>query len=359
MGALRRTAYWMLGAAALAFGSGAGACSSDPHAFPANAGASGGGAAGAGGGGVPAGGSGGSPPGAGAGGGDLEPFAGGMAGGPNEPTAGEGGAGGAGGLPGEGGSEASVGGAGGAGGAGPVVSDPLTHLGCVMWFDMLDAASYVHVGSVTSIKNKASGVAWTEGAKPPLYAAAGINGKPAMSFTGASSMINNEAAVAAAFGSGAAYTLLAVIKTNAPDLAAAFFGVGDANTTGVRRSRDFGTNTTGSGTWLLGMVNDANLDLSVESVSSAVTDAVVFEAFHSGAAVSLSINGAAADPSAVSQAGTVTPTRSGLGVVPFDVPAGYWNGFVGELVIFKRALPVGERAELRSYLGAKWNIQVQ
>lgn len=230
----------------------------------------------------------------------------------------------------------------------------------VAWFDMLDPASYTQAGTVTSINNKKSGVAWAEASVPPNYAANGLGtGKPSMGFAGTQRIISTEAAVVAAMQGGTAYTLYAVGNVGTADAAMAFFGAGSsANATNANRF--FGNNITGSGVWINACRSDGGSSVNVESSATPVTTPVIYETWcdlTGGAKTTTRINGAAVGAEAVAQVtGTCSPNRCAIGARPASTPNVLLTGNVGEILLCTSVLTDAERSAVRQYLGARWNI---
>lgn len=238
---------------------------------------------------------------------------------------------------------------------------PLWFEGCVAWFDMQDPRSYVVAsGAVSDIVNKASGVTWTQGtaANRPLFDATKLNGFPCLDCDGSNDYImSTEAAVVAACTNSPAITVMAVFLCDTPDSSTSFFAA--ANSTEITKSsRGWGTNTTGSGNWLANAANDAGTQVTVQSVgSTANTNPNVFEYWSTGAVSSIRINGGTADPNGAAQAiGTLTPNRCAIGGAPRSNPNAFFDGAVGEVLVFNRELSELERAIIRTYLLRKWGI---
>lgn len=234
---------------------------------------------------------------------------------------------------------------------------PLDVAGCVAWFDMQDAASYSESGGlISSITNKVSSVAWTEATNRPAYAATGLNGFPCLDFDGTNDRImSTEAAVIAAFTNTPAYTVFYVAHHDATAANHAIFGFG--NSGGTTSSGWFGQRSTTK--WTSGLANSAGTSINVDSAGASNTNVNVFEFFHSGTAVSLQVNGGAADPNATSQdAATVSPNRVALGCRPNSTIDLFMNGQIGEVLIYTSALNSTDRSTIRQYLGTKWGVTV-
>lgn len=244
---------------------------------------------------------------------------------------------------------------------GPASFAPTDISGLVGWFDMLDAASYTQAGTVTSITNKASGVAWAEATAPPGYSSNGMNGLPCMTFNGTTQkIISTEAAVAAAFTASTANTVLFVAKTTSLSLAAgaAVFGGGVSGGTNLRNINYWAmTGATAKNTY--GGATAAGAAFFTLSAANANSNNNVYEWTNTGTAASLSQNGGAKDPNAgaASSAGS-SPTRYAIGCIPTVTPQGFWVGNVAEVLLYDSVLSASNLSRARVYLGAKWGITV-
>lgn len=214
--------------------------------------------------------------------------------------------------------------------------------------------------TVTSITNKASGVAWTEGTNPPGYSAAGFNGLPCMTFAPLSlqKIMSTEAAVVAAMANNTAGTVFTVAKTNTPDDAAATWGCGNSGFSSSRTKR-YGLNTGGAGQWGIVTVDDASTGANlVSSSSTSDSNNNVLEFTYSTSIGTILVNGTA-QPAATAAAyapGTLTPNRCAIGCRPDSAPDQFWDGNIAEILVFDREITAYERALVRIYLLRKWGI---
>jgi hypothetical protein len=149
-----------------------------------------------------------------------------------------------------------------------------------------------------------------------------------------------------------------VAKSTTADSNTAYFGFGNSALASAS-SGYWGNISTLAGRWVAGLRNSANANLAVESAADNNTNANVYEWFHTGAAVSLRLNGAAADPNAQAQdAATVSPNRVAIACVPRLVPATLHVGQIGEILVYNANLSVNLRTQIRYYLSRKWGVSV-
>lgn len=250
-------------------------------------------------------------------------------------------------------------------GTGPLQGiNPDSPGGLIAWFDMQDNSAFtVLSGVINSITNKISGVVWTTPSfgQSPLFSASKLGGRQCMDCDGTNDIIvASEAAVVAALTDSPALTFFGVVQSDVPDNSVYFFSAGSSLTPGLSSSRGFGTNITGTGNWLGGAVNDAGTGVSVQSAGSTDDpNPHVFEYFSSGSVSSIAIDGGAPDPNGGAQViGTLTPNQCGIGGAARQAYNAFWNGAVGEILVYNRQLTVSERSAVRSILGAKWGIAV-
>lgn len=245
------------------------------------------------------------------------------------------------------------------GGGAPAAFNPLTIPGGVAWFDMLDPSSFVQAGTVTAITNKASGVVWTEPTFPPDYDATGLNGKPCMVFGGLATVqriISAEAAVWGAVRDALPYTLVYVAAHVTLDLAEGVFGVGNSGVA-TNQTKFWGQFTTGSGRWFCRTINDATTIADATSAGDSDTDPHVFRWNSPGTTVSSDRDNGAADPSGAAQnPGTLTPNQTALGCRPDNNPDNFFDGMLGELILYNNNISAANYGLLVAYLNAKWGL---
>jgi hypothetical protein len=248
-------------------------------------------------------------------------------------------------------------GGGGGGSAAPFSPSDIT--GLVAWFDMQDTGAYTEAGGfVTTITNKASSTVWSAAVgERPAYSATGLNSLPCMDFDGINDKVmDTEAAVIAALADQNDYYLAAVIDADDLDAVEVFFSVADSGAAGPGSKR-WGTNTTGNGKFTAIGTNDASSGIVVDSTGDTVTDPVLYEAYCESAATSIHISSATAAPAGTATAyGVLTPDRAALGCRPSSTLATFFDGRVGELLVYSGAISAGNKALVRAYLAAKWVI---
>jgi len=243
------------------------------------------------------------------------------------------------------------------GGAPAGTFSPLDIAGCVAWFDMQDAGSFtVAAGEVSAITNKVSSVSWTEATNRPAYAATGLNSLPCMDFDGTNDqIIDTEAAVFGALTNAAAYTLFYVAALNTIDRNEAIFGVGDS-AQAANRARYWGQSSSGLGRHRSDSINDAGTLVTVIGSVAPDTTAHVYSWYSPGTTVSLSTDQAAANPNATAQnPGTLTPNRSALGCRPRTAPDQFFDGQLGEFLLYNSELSGADRTTVAAYLKTRWS----
>ncbi len=235
--------------------------------------------------------------------------------------------------------------------------------GCVAWFDLQDAASFVNTaGDVSSITNKASSVVTTIAATRPAVGA--LNGHPALDFDVAATeriILAADAPLLAACTNAHAYTLFIVGKIDTVDgaIVDAFFGAGDA-AVNSNNTRVWGENITSTGRWASVTQNAAGT--SIAAINSVTTDTTphVLCWTSPGTTVSLSVDQAAADPSGSAQdptaggASTLVPTRVAIGCRPDLNPDQFLDGQIGEIVMYDVVLTGPQTTLIANMLKAKW-----
>lgn len=235
----------------------------------------------------------------------------------------------------------------------PFVPTDIT--GLTAWFDMADPASYTQAGTVTSITNKATAVAWTEATVPPAYDATALNGHPCMLPNGTNQrIISTEAAVVALLVNMPDFTLFFVGAAGTADAQRAFFGAGNSAEAATLNNYRFGTNNVGDGTWALATRNAAGTLITSQSAATADTGEHVFCFRREGTGLTIQVDNGAADPSATHNPGAITPDRCSIASRSASTPDLFWNGDWGELLVYDSALVSGDVNLVHDYLAAKW-----
>lgn len=240
---------------------------------------------------------------------------------------------------------------------------PASLPGLVGWFDMQDAASFTQSGGfVQTITNKATGVVYnTAQSVLPGYNASGqssLNGRPAMSFDGATQAITGigDTALLAALTGGVSYSVCAAVQAASVGAMGLFLGAAVAASGNGFLS--FGQDTAN---WTVSAKTAAGTTITVDSTAASNVLPTVYEAYSpTTTTVSMQFNGAAADPSGAALAlGALGADNIAIGCRPKTPVDGRWSGRVGEITVYNRLLSSGERAFIRAYQANRWGIQAQ
>ncbi len=208
---------------------------------------------------------------------------------------------------------------------------PLWLSGCVAWFDMQDPRSYALTGStVTSITNKASGVAWTEVTNPPDFSATGFNSQPCMTFNGTTQKDHQHRGRRCHCTSGQHGQhghLRRKDEQPEPCCGAVVFGGGVGTGTNLRNINYWGM--TGRRQEHLWRCQRRGCRLHGAIGGDRQREQQRLPVDNTGTAASLYTNGGAADPSAAAaNSASCNPTRYAIGCIPTVTPQGFWNGTV-------------------------------
>ena len=236
--------------------------------------------------------------------------------------------------------------------------------GCVAWLDCQETLT--QAGTVTSIRNMASGVDWTEASNPPTYDAAGINGKPCMIGNATNMLImSTETAVVNAFvGVNREFTILAVIQPTAVTVAQPYSIFGAGKTVAETAGSLFFTRSAPNGRLRAVANDDANLALSwpaageVSTVLQLPQIAVMrtvagrVNVFNSHAGVS-PVGSIADGPFS---AGQFTPDRVGLLCHPDATPDSLSGDKLGCLICYSRAITIQQTLGVMAALRGRWGL---
>lgn len=235
---------------------------------------------------------------------------------------------------------------------------PADITGLVFWQDMQDTGAYTESGGVvTQFINKASSVAWTEATNRAAYSATGLNGLPCMDFDGTNDRyISTEAAVVSALTNAAAYTVIYVGSHDTVDRGDSVFAIGNSGVA-TSRTRRWGQSTDGAGRWQTQSINDAGTTVTNISAGGSNTSPHIFYWHSPGTTVSLQVDNAAASPSgAASDPGTLTPDRCAVGSRPDSAPDTFFDGKLGELIVYAGDITGTDYTDLLTYLQTKWGL---
>lgn len=230
---------------------------------------------------------------------------------------------------------------------------PLDIDSCVAWYDASDSITITHASQVVSewrdkspyMHDAAQGAA---NARPALHYAV-INGLPSAYF----------------LGIGGDYLIVDSVTYKSHYITVCWVGTMESGTAAYGRvfawssafnSPDYNNAAHG----LVGRDNSTNaiVSYSVSSLSSkAVSLATAFQgtAIWDGANNATRINQSAGS-SASSSGLFALASPGGIWHIGSEIPLsfGYWTGYIGELIVYKRALSAGELAQVEGYLKAKW-----
>lgn len=231
------------------------------------------------------------------------------------------------------------------------------------WHDMQDAASYTTAsGDLSSITNKVSAVTISQATASAraAFSATGFNSQPCADYDGSSDVfVGTESAVYEVFDDDNPYTLFYSAKHDVADKTDYVFGCGNASSA-TGNHRGWGGSTTGTGRWIAAANTSAAVAANVESSTANNTTAAIFEWFHTGAAVSLSINGGGANPNAVGQStGALSLGKFSVGVRSRGATDdGFHDGLIGEILLYAVELGSSARSRVRQYMGTRWVVTV-
>lgn len=233
--------------------------------------------------------------------------------------------------------------------------------GLKFWFDPSDAESIeVTPGTpdkLTSFRNKASGVLWTESTNPPEFFI-DEEGRAAIRGNGVDMHITStEAAVVGAVtGTDQAWTVYAVIKPSAGWSANTWLGF--AGSLATNHYLGFGTSASGSNPAHTAIVNAGSGEDSNSLGFGVPDDVQVVSWVHDGASISGHLNDSPASPDADAKpdASATFIDRVSLFRLPKPTPESYSDFSLGELLVYEGAHSTADRLAVQRYLMRKWDV---
>ncbi len=225
--------------------------------------------------------------------------------------------------------------------------------GLVGWWDMQQTFTQSG-GLVSSIRNMASGVDWTEVTNKPAYSATGFGGRPCMVGDGATTRImSSEAAVVSAF-SGAAKSLTFIVACQ-PTATQSSALIGAADSALVANS-----------SWKVGLTSNvlafAKRGTATTTAPGATTltnNASVVLAFRTnGTTADMLIGGGTVEAQAAAfvDSGTPVPNRVSLLCYPVLTPSSFFNGKWGAGTLYNVAVSNADLIGLVNGMRSQWGI---
>jgi hypothetical protein len=217
-------------------------------------------------------------------------------------------------------------------------------------------------GAITSVRNMVTAsdlMAQGNATNQAAYEATGLNGLPCMKFDGAGDhMLSTEAAPMSVLGNVAAeLTFIYVADIVTPNRSSAVFGAGNS---GVSNSRFFsiGTSTVNGGQHIYNTEGDASGINRAARTVTAVAGPQVVAWVSIGANVSCYVNGKQLGMTSFTLfSEAVTVNRFALGCRPDSAPDTFYDGRLGCLLLFGRALPKADMLGLSTAMMARWRVR--
>lgn len=260
--------------------------------------------------------------------------------------------------------------------------NPRAISGLIAWYDAADSATLTVSTGVSSWADK-SGNGYTLrqsiGNNQPATGTRTIGGKNALDFDGSNDLLSlgtTPPEYLLNLSAFRALTLFAVLQSDSPNSirrVASLQRTGkNSNDTGVY----FGRHVTSSGSTEMAAgagdstSNDQASKNFIRSFSDTSGDAGIYCASVSAADNALTIHKNGTSQTLTTRYGTGSASAflgEGTGNHTLDIGANrgtsnaidsYWDGMVGEVLIFTRRLSDTERAAVQKYLGGKWGITV-
>jgi prepilin-type N-terminal cleavage/methylation domain-containing protein len=220
--------------------------------------------------------------------------------------------------------------------------------------DGVAISNWYDINPQNSLKNS-----FAAASNKPTYAPNIINGLPAIKFNGISSIMSS-----ANFSNiiTDAVTVFAVVKLPTTIVAPQPI---IAKRSGVSANFQFGTGTSTAGWQFCDSTCATNYSAGSKAAVSAggtyVASVVYTGSTTLGASTSTGItffqNGVLADASQTTTT-SLNSSASGSLIVGGSGVGGFFEGFIGEILVFDRAIKKEERQSIEGYLGKKWGINM-
>jgi hypothetical protein len=237
----------------------------------------------------------------------------------------------------------------------------------VLWIDALERHTYSvtagvggALGTVGSIVNQATGVAWTEGtgSNQPFFEQPDSWGRPCLRGDGvARRLMSTEAGVLAAFnGADHSFTVAMVVEPLDCSVTSYYFALADAATDVERSKQAFANRSSGLYRYIreddAAVVTTRNL----VQIMSPGPHIITFR-FNSAAPTQIGYwldDEPAEVVGTITDVGTITSTRAGLFCDPDLTVSGFLNGRIGAICAFDSYLGNDDLLRLRTWLLSRW-----
>ena len=234
--------------------------------------------------------------------------------------------------------------------------------GCVAWLDMQQTFAET-AGTITSIRNMASGVDWEEAVLGPAYDATGLNGRPAAVPNGTTQrIISTEAAVLAVFnGDNKAFTAQFAFKVGAFGTAVTWFGLGNS---GIASNDSYSferTDASASVGLRLRKLDDAGTGAAQGGLRlPTAPDILVLTWVCFGNSADLYLGASRSNRcsnfSIFTAPATVNVNQAALFARPDSVPDQFFDAPFGAAVVWDHALPDAQWRGVAAAMCGRWGI---
>ena len=234
---------------------------------------------------------------------------------------------------------------------------PLTIPSCIGWMDAADLSTITSSGgSVSSVRNKANSLipfVQATGAKQPITGTRTINGNNTLDFNSAA-LMNLTANGLAAYltGSDKPFTVFSVCQCDTPNTTQnTVWSINSTSTNTPFHSQVYQTgNLTSS------RRDDANtiVNTSAPYIAGVNINTIIF----TGTDISSYTNTTTNYTNTAMNVGTLTLNSFGVGATTRTSDIYGFDGAIGEVIIYSRALSASERLDVDRYFGNKWGRAV-
>lgn len=237
----------------------------------------------------------------------------------------------------------------------PQTLTPITVPGCVAWLDAADTSTITSSGgAVSSVRNKANAnIPFVQGTgvNQPITGTRTINGLNTLDFDGANYWLTANGLISYFTGSDMPFTIFSVCLCDTPTAAtqSSIWAIGNSASGAQFQSQvyqsslnvcnrrdDTSTIATSGATYIAG--NNINCVVFTGTTISSYTNATT------------NYTGTSLD------VGTLTLDRFAIGATIRNTNAHFFDGAIGEVIIYKGALSSTDRIAIQRYLGNKWGV---
>jgi hypothetical protein len=229
---------------------------------------------------------------------------------------------------------------------------PIDIQNCALWLDAADRIAVIRSGSsVTQWNDKSGNGRNATAGTSPTYNLTGINNLGVISFSG-SSFLNTQDVYSAR-----SFAVFLIVRRQASIASGTGAIIGGSSTTTNTNFTLLWANNTNTTFRMSFFGNNLDYTSFPNYTGSASTEpAYLITTYYTPGTRQIYLNGALV-ASDTNSTNIISAVNLALGRLNAETPTRFFNGFMGEYIVYNGALATGQRQQVESYLAWKWGLQ--